>query len=356
MSIPMYCVLGLPEDVLVNLVESWLNWEELVGLDSAVCEHSHRPRLVQVLSKCSLNKNEVVLTKGVDSYLRWRALRENSALLKLTVSGTMSKSFAQDCAYSTALASLQQLVVTGPVKKDTTSWLTKVVPFCHNLQSIQCEDIGMDGAEWLPALGKNTMQRLKVVDFDFNDSRQLHPRLLHHFQDCESLETLRWRGRTCKGIELVVPKNQNLSYVMISHCKFMTEETFAQLFSLPVLQKLHLSCGGMNNGCTLRGTDILNITSPALTTIALHSFYSLTEADVLRIAKAIQHKADVTFTLHYPYSLGKISQGFILKNLKQNLGLKKLGIQVGMYNQWVGVETAVQQEDSKEESGEEEEE
>lgn len=350
-------MLGLPEDVLATLVESWLNWEEVVSLDSATCEHSHRPRLVQVLSKCSLNSNDVVLTKGMDRYVRWRALRENSALLKLTVSGTMSKSFAQDCAYSTALANLQQLVVTGPVKKDSISWLEKVVPFCHNLQSIQGLGIGKDGADWLPALGKKTMQQLKVVDFEFNDERQNHPRLLHHFQDCESLETLRWKNRTCKGIDLVVPKNKNLSYVVISHCKFMTEETFAQLFSLPLLEKLHLSCGGMRNGCTLRGTDDkLNITSTALTTIALHSFYSLTEADVRRIVAAIPRKEDVKFTLHYPYSLGLISQNFILQNQKQKLGLKELGMQVGMYNRWVGVVKQNVYEGSEEERGAEEEE
>jgi len=268
MSGPSCCVLSLPEDILVTLVESWLNWQGLTRLDSAVCEHSHRSRFVQVLSKCPLNERFVNFASGVDEYVRWRALRQNSALSALIAVGAVSDSFTSNAKSSSeALVKVELLVASGlSVQGNTVRWLEKIAPFCQNLKKIQGSVLGTEGGDWFHALGQS-VQLVQDLDVIFRTYDSAQPPLLQHFAACESLQMLRWINRDCLGIELVVLKNFNLTHVDINRCNLMTEQTFAHILSLPHLQHTNLG-----SSPTIKGTGVLNITSTAFVSFHLTFF------------------------------------------------------------------------------------
>jgi hypothetical protein len=290
-------MLSLPEDILVTLVESWLKWQGLVKLDSAVCEHSHRPRFVQVISKCPLNERLVIFAAGVDEYVRWRALRQNSALSALIATGAVSDSFVRnEESSSAALASVELLVASGSsVQGNTVRWLEKITPFYRNLKKIQGSHLKAEGGDWFCALGQN-VQCLLDLDVFFDEFDSTQPPLLQHFQACENLLMVRWLNRDCMGIELVVPKNFNLTHVDINRCESLTEETFAQILSLPHLQHTNLG-----SSPTIKGTGALNIISTSTQFLSFHLtfFDAMTNSDLLRVLSAIPNKGNVRVIIKY---------------------------------------------------------
>lgn len=293
MNCPKRCMVTTHPHVLFELLNTWLELKDVIRFDSACCARSSRTQFLKVIAMSSLRDLPAV-TKNVDGYVHWRVLRKISKpLMKLTVSSVCGPYTTNRALGEGALNFLKELTVYKNIDDDDDDinirkWFKLVVPYCQKLNIIDASCLSLKDFEWLRALATSaapvtelTLTFRKQFDYRSPPPSPLMP-LLAAFNKLKSVEVC---GYHCLGLEALLYKNQNLVSVKLESCKYMSEDCFALLFSLPRLEYIELA---KNN--TMIGTGNFNITSTAIWHFWLHQFTALTGLNLLRLLTAIPNK------------------------------------------------------------------
>lgn len=219
-------VLDLRDDILGNVFKSWIGIKEVARLDSALCERLFRIRFLSIIQK-RRGDEDFIVDNDVDQYVRWRTLRHLPMRSTLFVGSSVSANFVENSQYySAAVRQVQKLAVTEH-GGNVLIWLELILPNCRNIVTVHASNMIVQDVRWLSILMRN---------------------------------------------------NRLLTSVVLNSCESMTEDTFAEILNLPLLEHVQLD---MND--TIAGTGTLNITTTTLQTFILRSFRALTTNNLRRI-------------------------------------------------------------------------
>jgi len=219
-------VLDLRDDILGNVFKSWIGIKEVARLDSALCERLFRIRFLSIIKK-RRGDEDFIVDNDVDQYVRWRTLRHLPMRSTLFVGSSVSANFVENSQYySAAVRQVQKLAVTEH-GGNVLIWLVLILPNCRNIVTVHASNMIVQDVRWLSILMRN---------------------------------------------------NRLLTSVVLNSCESMTEDSFAEILNLPLLEHVQLD---MND--TIAGTGTLNITTTTLQTFILRSFRALTTNNLRRI-------------------------------------------------------------------------